>query len=513
MKWIIKNTLLCVVLLMSIAACEEEAALVNLDITHGKSTEAVDEVTTSVAVLQSESEPGRELILRDFVDQTGDKLYVQLAKPAEKDMSLKIEIESLESGALMKIVERYHVDHQRTTFIEDWHDYFSIANEGKITIKAGEQISSKIDFTLLKMGYEKSYVLPLIALDEDGNQYRLLYYLTEKETMRQDRNKKDYTMVAYINTEIMNPLIADQFTETRKYFISRRESRIIYEDVPIIDVLNLRKSYIRYDAVSQRAMLKYTADMEYVLKNRNKYIQPLQRSGIKVCLTVEGGGTGLGFANLTDRQIADFTAQIEVALKMYDLDGVNLRDEGVGYGKNELPGINEVSYPKLIKSLREAMPDQIITIADDGGTTASMCNDQSGIAVGDYIDFAWNVDWDNLVNPWEEASERNPIAGLDKDRYGGISFLIKNRNSVEENALLEKLMIQGRKIALEEGLGKVLVVDNLPYMDYGFEDAPMGGLEYIISCTCENNGGYPQYRTSVAASSAALQYYAFKKDW
>lgn len=311
----------------------------------------------------------------------------------------------------------------------------------------------------------------------------------------------------------MNPLIADQFTETRKYFISRRESRIIYEDVPIIDVLNLRKSYIRYDAVSQRAMLKYTADMEYVLKHRNKYIQPLQRSGIKVCLTVEGGGTGLGFANLTDKQIADFTAQIEVALKMYDLDGVNLRDEGVGYGKNELPEINETSYPKLIKSLREAMPDRIITIADDGGTTASMSNEQSGIAVGDYIDFAWNVDWDNLVNPWEEASERNPIAGLDKDRYGGISFLIKNRNSIEEQTFIEKLMNQGRKIALEEGLGKVLVVDNLPFMDYGFEDAPRSGLDYIISCTFENNGGYPQYRTSVEASSAVLQYYAFKKDW
>ena len=62
-----------------------------------------------------------------------------------------------------------------------------------------------------------------------------------------------------------------------------------------------------------------------------------------MCLSIEGGGTGIGFANLTDPQIIDFVAQVKVAVELFQLDGIHLRDEGAGYDKAEAP----VSYTHL----------------------------------------------------------------------------------------------------------------------------------------------------------------------
>lgn len=45
---------------------------------------------------------------------------------------------------------------------------------------------------------------------------------------------------------------------------------------------------------------------------------------MKVCLVIKGGGTGLGFANLSDGQIKDFVAQVKAAVATFKLDGVNL---------------------------------------------------------------------------------------------------------------------------------------------------------------------------------------------
>ena len=84
------------------------------------------------------------------------------------------------------------------------------------------------------------------------------------------------------------------------------------------------------------------------------------------------------------------------------------------------------------------MPDIMLTLADDGGTTATMNKEQEGIVVGDYIDLAWNVIWDSPVNPWADGSERKPIAGMTKERYGGIALYIKERTP-EDMGFFEEL--------------------------------------------------------------------------
>ena len=75
--------------------------------------------------------------------------------------------------------------------------------------------------------------------------------------------------------------------------------------------------------------------MKYVLDNYTTYILPVQETERKVCLSIEGGNTGLGFCNMTDAQIEDFAVQVKQLFDTYSLDGVNLWDRNSGYGKEE----------------------------------------------------------------------------------------------------------------------------------------------------------------------------------
>lgn len=513
MRQIIRNISLCMLLTMVVGACEEDAALIEPNVVHNKSTVS-PETVAETGFLRSVSEPGNKSIFLDFVEQGSDELYVELVEPAERDMTFTIGINtSLTEHDMPSIAEQFYK--VGATLVNDWENKLTISNEGKVTVVASERKSTRISFTVSNMELIGSYyLLPLLATDEDGNQYELFYYIRQVEMERQDRSNKPYTVVAYIDTEMMNPLIADQYTSKLQYMKSRRERETIYENVPVFDIVNLRKALLKYDESSCRAILKFTPDIEHVLKNYAQYIQPLRLNGIKVCLSIEGGGTGVGFANLTDVQIADFVAQVKVAVKMYQLDGVHLRDEGAGYGKIGAPAVDETSYPKLIKALREAMPDVMLTLADDGGTTAMMDKEQDGIVVGDYIDLAWNIVWDTAVNPWASGSERKPIAGMTKERYGGISFYIKPRMTNEENEFFENLQAESSVIALNEELGKVAVVENIPYRDYIQEVANFMGITGLLNCFHDtNNGNYPRYSVDVTEALAATYYYAFRKDW
>ena len=514
MKRIIQNISLCVLLALVMGACEEDATLVNPDVVHGKSTVAKEEVAET-AFLWSTSSPKNGFIIYDYIDAVNDEVYVELAKPAEHDMTFTIRaIPSLTADQKAMIENKYY--HVKLFNVLGDVGEFTIADGGKVKISAGERLSTRVGFTATNLFTESAatVILPLVATDETGNQCYICYYISQVEMERQDRSKKPYTVITYIDTEMMNPLIADQYTSKLQYLKSRRDRTTIYENVPVFDVVNLRKALLKYDEPSRRAILKFTPDMEHVLKNYAQYIQPLRRNGIKVCLSIEGGGTGIGFANLTDVQIADFVAQIKVGVNMYQLDGVHLRDEGAGYDKTGAPEVDEVSYPKLIKALREAMPDIMLTLADDGGTTAMMDKERGGIVVGDYIDLAWNVVWDTAVNPWANGSERKPIAGVTKEQYGGISFYIKPRMTMEEGELFNNLIAESRVIALNEGLGKVAVAENIPYRDYIQEVANVQSITGLLSCFHDNNNDeYPYYKVDVMETQAAEGYYAFRKDW
>ena len=212
------------------------------------------------------------------------------------------------------------------------------------------------------------------------------------------------------------------------------------------NIINLRTVMLDYEAATGRALLNLGNDMRYVLDHAVKYIRPLQEHGSKVCISIEGSGKGLGFCNLTDEQIVDFVAQVKLTVEEFGIDGINLWDRGAGYGKEGMPAVNTTSYPKLIKALREALgTEKLLTVTVYEEPTSTFWDTQAtgGIAVGDYIDYAWsgynsNSEAPQLLDPWHPELEyvstytQKPIANLPKERYGCINFPIYSSSSVAD---------------------------------------------------------------------------------
>ncbi|CDC91131.1 putative uncharacterized protein [Bacteroides faecis CAG:32] len=240
----------------------------------------------------------------------------------------------------------------------------------------------------------------------------------------------DLFAVFYVNTENYQPLIADV------YGINKTNTEDWSETLYTIgDIVNLRIVTVDYDSATKRALLNLSSDIRYVLENADKYIRRLQEHGRKVCICIEGGGKGLGFCNMSDAQIADFSNQVKDVIELYQLDGVNLWDRDSGYGKEGMPAINTTSYPKLIKALHEVLPDdKLLTLVDKDKPTEYFydVNACGGIKVGEYIDYAWHgyvseEEEVQIIEPWESEQSyskytRRPIAGLAPEYYGKVNI-------------------------------------------------------------------------------------------
>lgn len=241
---------------------------------------------------------------------------------------------------------------------------------------------------------------------------------------------KDMMTVFYVNTSMFDPRLANDMvimtgweSDSPKYGIG--------------NIVNLRVASVSLDETSGRVSALPSNDLRFILEHYTERVLPVQESGRKVCICIESGGKGAGFCNFTDEQIADFTASVKRMVEKYGLDGINLWDRGTGYNKEDGTEMNTTSYPKLIRALRQALGNQkILTVVDYREPTAYFDDVQKtgGIAVGDYIDYAWHGynnpnEFLQVVDPWAEDKPYHSkkyrgtkIAGLDHARYGCIHW-------------------------------------------------------------------------------------------
>lgn len=248
---------------------------------------------------------------------------------------------------------------------------------------------------------------------------------------------EDMFTVFYINTSAFDPRLANDMAIG---FYNEETFETTYYGIG--NIVNLRTSSLAYDENTGKVSVLPSADTRYVLEHYAERVLPVQESGRKVCLCIEGGGQGIGFCNLDDSQIADFVSSVKRLVETYPIDGINLWDRNSGYDKaeeNGFPAMNTTSYPKLIKALREALgPDRLLTVVDYEEPTEYFHDTQAtgGIEVGQYIDYAWSgycsesepvqiIDpWHQGMSPVSELHPRQPIAGLEKTKYGCVHATI-----------------------------------------------------------------------------------------
>lgn len=402
-----------------------------------------------------------------------DELYYELSQPAAADTKVTLSIGTGLTPEFLAEVERINATIKEINKTLGTHPskfripaLFPARNlrleTTELLIPAGKTRSGacKLSVSNHGLGRDSLYLLPVEVRvtkgDGHGQMQLLQYKVHDHPTILKDEAPgvwpngvaldEDFMTVFYVNTETYQPLIADVFGYDKTNMMTWQSEK----QVSIGNIVNLKPAVVGYDAAGSRAVLALGPDLRYVLENAAKYIRPLQERGRKVCVCIQGGGKGLGFCNLSDAQIADFTAQVKKVVEDYGLDGVNLWDEGAKYGKDGMPAVNTTSYPKLIQALREALPNKLLTLVDKDEPTeyfhdVSACG---GIEVGKYIDYAWSG-YNNekeivqIIEPWATDHPyaeivRKPIAGMLPERYGSLN-VPKYGNSMEEQNISQLL--------------------------------------------------------------------------
>ena len=381
-------------------------------------------------------------------DPAVQQLYFEQTQPAAAAASVTLHVDE-------ELVEAFNAANETACEALPAANY-DFPDGTTLSVAAGKQQSDPLRISLNADGLEAgSYLLPVTAAaagESDASQ--TLYYVVSVREPYIDpdgldlHDGSDLFFVFYINTKDYQPLLVQD------YILDRRIPRgsIVAWSSMVGNIINLRTVTIKYDEPTGRALLDLGTDMTYVLNHASKYIRPLQEQGRKVCLSLEGGGTGLGFCNLTDAQIADFVAQVKAIVETYDLDGINLWDRNSGYGTVEgMPETNTTSYPKLIRAMREALgTDKLLTLSVYEEPTSTFWDTEAtgGIVVGDYLDYAWsgynkNTEAPQLLDPWHpdesyvSAYTQKPIAGLDASKFGCVNFPIYPNAETDDDMIMQ----------------------------------------------------------------------------
>lgn len=390
-------------------------------------------ITTVSGMLKSNASIGNEvdILLTQGIGFASSDFYFEQTQPTTSSITLALRVDE----SLIDSYNSLNNDVERILLPENCYEF---PDGQTLELTNGEQRTDIKRIRILAENLQTGeYVLPITVANEGiTNDSQTLFY---KVTVREPYNGPyalyegdDQFFVFYINTDVYQPLLVQDYIISKITY--RGQTTAWYNTVG--NIINLRTVTLKYDKSTGQALLDLGPNMTYVLSHASKYIWPLQEEGRKVCISLEGGGTGLGFCNMTDIQISNFAAQAKAVVETYGLDGINLWDRNAGYGKEGMPETNTTSYPKLVKAMREALgPDKLLTLTvyEESTTTFWDTEATGGIAVGEYLDYAWSgyndhTDYVQLLDPWHPdesyVSEytQKPIAGLDPSKFGCVNF-------------------------------------------------------------------------------------------
>lgn len=442
-------TLLCAAALAGLWACEADPVE-----TGRGSLPDKEPLENTYAMIRSVYSPTYRAVV-NLVENGGavtDPVRCRLTRPAEKAVTVKA---ASDEALVKEYNEKYG-----TEFLTMPDANVLLAGNGTFTVEAGKQVSDKIQITFKGDGLAPGSYLAPITITSSGDvtaaEEGTLYYAVKVRGLQKGNYELDpeNTTVFYVNTSTYSPLLADVWI-VQKTDVYAPNMPTLWERT-YGNIVNLRTVQLGYEAETGRAELVLNSDMRYVLENADKHIRPLQDKGRKVCLCLEGGSTGLGFCNLTDEQIADFTAQVKACVEEYALDGVNFFDRNAGYGMEgteDMPAVNTTSYPKLIKAMREALGDEkLVTVADYEEPTSYFWDTEAtgGIKVGEWVNYVWSGymseqediqlfdPWNHIVQSEGEENgmtfpvnnhERKAFAGLQPENYGAFAVPFYDMNN------------------------------------------------------------------------------------
>lgn len=439
----LRALLLCLLAMAGLAACEDNTILVS----SGQMPETGG-LDHTLGVLSSVHYAENQILLEMNKTSISDGCYVKLTQPASKSLTFHVSIDE-------SLAESYNSKYE-TQYPVFPTGHVTLSTDGTLTVDAGKKQSSKVE---IEMKYDEGiepgiYLLPLtvkgnVADTNIAEEYQTLYYLInvwkEFEKNKYELRNKEYIQIGYLDPEELNPLLINEI------YLSVRTIRPMtpyWYDI-LFDIVNLQGAKIKYDKGNINLDIK--DDLNYVLRHRKNYIMPLQAQHHKVCLSITGGGQGVGFSNFTNEECSSIIYQIKKAVDTYNLDGINIIDRNNSYNimSNNLPNIK--MFIKFMAELRKALPGKVITLAVSEETPEGIDKEVNNIRLGECIDYAWADEHNNAFNPWIDDSQYKVIAGLKKEQWGVTVTELTSDNE-------EQRRVEERTNALAtDGVDKVFV--------------------------------------------------------
>lgn len=329
-----------------------------------------------------------------FSDNGSTDFYVNLLKPASSAQTFTIVYD-------LKALNTYNM--ANGTKVEALpEDLVTIA--GDATVAAGEsksaavKISYKSAEALAKNGL---YAIPLVvkgsgaeASKEKGEFVLMLRDITKMPDCHKENGLQ---VISCMEINDANPLYNLSFTleKSGKY---------------LFDQVILFSGNINYNEETGEVYNYNNENIAHCLKYKEKYIEPLQRKGMKVILGILGNHDRSGVANLTKEGAKAFAKELKAVCDAYNLDGVMFDDEYSSYGS--YPGFATPSASaaaRLCYETKQAMPDKLVQTYVYG--KLSYLPSVDGHAPGTFIDYA-NQDYrvmGDLSNDYEGLPKKAMI--------------------------------------------------------------------------------------------------------
>ena len=298
-----------------------------------------------------------------------------------------------------------------------------IAHNGTFVLAPDDKITPSVKVTLTAfdgMEEDKTYIVPLsVTSSTEGVTFtetsKHMVLLVQDYRNKPNTNKGEDAIqtVLYFEVNDTNPLNALEFlTESGKYFF---------------DHVVLFAANINWDPEKKRVYLANNENVQFLLDNNDKYLQPLRRAGMKVIISILGNHDEAGVAQLSDMGAREFARELAAYCRAYNLDGVTFDDE-YSYGPNlSNPWLAKPSAyagSRLMYECKAVMPEKIVSLYNIGNIHSSNLQVIDDIEPGQYCDYA--------VADYGDAAD--PGIGMTLKQCAGMSIeLRKDRGDSSES--------------------------------------------------------------------------------
>lgn len=233
-----------------------------------------------------------------------------------------------------------------------------ITGDGVVTIPAGAYESAEVGVTIAaaaSLDADKTYLVPISIVSATGTEIKddathCVYLVKDRRSLGNCFKGDDLPRgILILQVGDTNPLNALSF--------ELENGKLLW------DAVVLFASNINYHATEKRPYLNLTSKVQFLLANRETYVEPLRKRGIKVLLGILGNRDAAGLAQLSEAGARDFAQEVANVCNTYGLDGVFLDDEYASEPDLNNPAFTEhgqQAAARMCYESKRAMPDKLV---------------------------------------------------------------------------------------------------------------------------------------------------------